>query len=87
MRLISGINEQMWIGHFDLWEGEGVVMYRQVLLLSGGAEPTSAQVERLLLTAVEACERYFQSFQFVVWAGKSAPDALRTAMFETAGQA
>ena len=52
-----------------------------------GAEPTSAQVERLLLTAVEACERYFQSFQFVVWAGKSAPEALQTALFETAGQA
>jgi hypothetical protein len=77
----------MWIGHFDLWESEGVVMYRQVLLLCGGAEPTSAQVERLLLTAVEACERYFQSFQFVVWAGKSAPEALQTALFETAGQA
>jgi hypothetical protein len=40
-----------------------------------------------LLTAVEACERYFQSFQFVVWAGKSAPEALQTALFETAGQA
>src|ERR1700688_3315340 len=66
MRLISGINEQMWIGHFDLWGGEGVGRYRRVLLLSGGVEPTSAQVEKLLLTAVEACERYFQSFQFVV---------------------
>ncbi len=87
MRLISAINEQMWIGHFDLWESEGVVMYRQVLLLSGGVEPTAAQVERLLLTAVEACERYFQSFQFVVWAGKGAPEALQTVLFETAGQA
>ena len=87
MRPLSAVNEQLWIGHFDLWGGEGVVMYRQVLLLSGGVEPTSAQVEKLLLTAVEACERYFQSFQFVVWAGKSAPEAIRTAMFETAGHA
>ena len=87
VRLLSGVNEQMWIGHFDLWESEGVVMYRQVLLLSGGVEPTAAQVERLLLTAVEACERYFQSFQFVVWAGKGAPEALQTVLFETAGQA
>ena len=87
VRLLSGVNEQMWIGHFDLWQKEGVVMYRQALLLSGGAEPTSAQVERLLLTAVEACERYFQAFQFVVWAGKSAPEALQTVMFETVGEA
>ena len=87
VRLLSGVNEQMWIGHFDLWQKEGVVMYRQALLLSGGAEPTSAQVERLLLTAVEACERYFQAFQFVVWAGKSAGEALEGAMLDTRGEA
>ena len=87
MRLLSGVNEQLWIGHFDLWSKEGVVMFRQAMLLSGGAEPTSAQVERLLLTAIEACERYFQAFQFVVWAGKTASEALQTVMFETAGTA
>ena len=87
MRLISGVNEQLWIGHFDLWSKEGVIMYRQALLLSGGAEPSSAQIEGLLLTAIEACERYFQAFQFVVWAGKTAPDALATVMFETVGEA
>ncbi|HVY21568.1 MAG TPA: YbjN domain-containing protein [Bauldia sp.] len=87
MRLLSGVNEQLWIGHFDLWTREGVVMYRQAMLLSGGAEPTSAQIEKLLVTAIEACERYFQAFQFVVWAGKSAPEALQTVLFETAGEA
>ncbi len=87
LRLISGVNEQLWIGHFDLWSKEGVIMYRQALLLSGGAEPTSAQIESLLLTAIEACERYFQAFQFVVWAGKPASEALATVMFETAGEA
>ena len=87
MRLLTAVNEQMWIGHFDLWSQEGVVMYRQALLLSGGADPNNAQVERLLLTAIEACERYFQAFQFVVWAGKSAGEALETVLFETAGEA
>jgi hypothetical protein len=87
LRLISGVNEQLWIGHFDLWTKEGVIMYRQALLLSGGAEPTSAQVEGLLLTAIEACERYFQAFQFVVWAGKPASEALAAVLFETAGEA
>ena len=87
VRLLSGVNEQMWIGHFDLWQKEGVIMYRQALLLSGGADPTSAQVEKLLLTAIEACERYFQAFQFVVWAGKSAGEALDCVLFETAGTA
>ena len=87
MRLLSAVNEQMWIGHFDLWSQEGVVMYRQALLLSGGADPNNAQVERLLLTAIEACERYYQAFQFVVWAGKTSAEALETVLFETVGEA
>ena len=87
MRLITSVNEQLWIGHFDLWSTEGVVMFRQALLLSGGAEPNSQQVERLLVTAIEACERYFQAFQFVVWAGKDAAEALEGVLFETVGEA
>lgn len=87
MRLLTMVNEQMWIGHFDLWSAEGVVMFRQALLLSGGAEPNAHQVERLLVTAIEACDRYFQAFQFVVWAGKSAAEALDGALFETVGEA
>ncbi|MDR3372262.1 MAG: YbjN domain-containing protein [Ancalomicrobiaceae bacterium] len=86
-RLISQVNEQLWLGHFDLWSREGVVMYRHGLLLSGGIAPTSRQVEGMLSAAIEACERYYQAFQFVVWAGRSAEEALEMAMFETAGEA
>ena len=32
MRLLSLVNEQMWIGHFDLWSQEALVMFRQTLL-------------------------------------------------------
>jgi hypothetical protein len=87
MRLLSMINEQMLFGHFDLWEQEGAIMFRQSLLLAGGAEPTSKQVEGLLSNALEACECYFQAFQFVVWSGTSAKDALASVLFETLGNA
>jgi len=87
MRLLSIINEQMLFGHFDLWEQEGAIMFRQALLLCGGAEPTSQQVEVLLNSALEACETYFQAFQFVIWSGISAREALNSALFETQGNA
>ena len=87
IRLLSLVNEQMWIGHFDLWGSEGVVMYRQTLLLSGGAEANNQQVESLLSTAIESCERYYQAFQFVVWASKSAQESLDSVLFGTAGEA
>ena len=86
-QLVSLINEQMWVGHFDLWTQDGLVMYRHALLLAGGMEASSRQCEALLATALDACERYFPAFQFVVWAGKPAREALDAAMFETQGQA
>ena len=86
-QLISLINEQMWVGHFDLWNADGIVMYRHALVLAGGVEASGRQCEALLSTALDACERYFPAFQFVVWAGKGAREALDAAMFETAGEA
>ena len=62
-------------------------MYRHALLLSGGAEPTEEQAAGLIKAAIDACERYFQAFQFVVWAGKSAREALEGALLETVGEA
>jgi hypothetical protein len=87
LQLISLVNEQLWVGHFDLWSGENVVMFRHALLLAGGAEPTNGQCEMLLKSAVDACERYFQGFQYVLWAGKSAREALDCVVFETEGEA
>ena len=87
LQLVSLVNEQLWLGHFDLWSSESVVMYRHALLLSGGAEPTEEQAIALVKAAVEACERYYQAFQFVVWAGKTAKEGMEGAILETAGEA
>ncbi len=85
-RLIAQINEQLWLGHFDLWTQEGLVMFRHAILLNG-AVATPAQCEAMLKAALEACERYYQAFQFVVWAGKESREALVSTMFQTEGQA
>ncbi|WP_417686463.1 YbjN domain-containing protein [Roseibium sp.] len=87
VRLLALANEQLWMGHFDLWNREGVVIFRQSLVLAGGVEPKPAQIEAMLANALESCERYYQAFQFVVWAGKTASEAVDTALFETAGEA
>ncbi len=86
-RLIAAINEQLWIGHFDLWLATGMVMYRQALLLPDGMTATPAQCELMLAGALHACDRYYSAFQFVVWAGKSADEAMSAAMFDTVGEA
>jgi hypothetical protein len=85
--LIGSINEQLWIGHFDVWGQSGVVMFRHALLLIGGVSTSAQQCEAVLGAALDACERYYPALQFVVWAGKSAREALDAAMFDTAGEA
>lgn len=87
IRLLSLVNGQVLMGHFDLWLQEDVVIFRQSLLLAGGAEPTNQQVEVLLSSALDACEAYFQAFQFVVWSGMDAKQAMDVALFETVGEA
>jgi hypothetical protein len=85
--LVALINEQLWIGHFDLWMRNGVVMFRHALVLAGGGTASDRQCEAVLGSALDSCERYYPAFQFVVWAGKSAREAMDSAMFETHGEA
>jgi hypothetical protein len=87
VELAALVNEQLWLGHFDYWAKDGLVMFRHALMLSGGLSASDIQCEVLLATGLDACERYFQAFQFVVWAGKSAREALDATMFETSGEA
>lgn len=84
--LLTLINEQLWAGHFDLWSEDGVLLFRNSLLLCGGAAATPEQCEALLRLAVEACERYYPAIQYLLWAGKSAEEALAYALFETKGR-
>jgi hypothetical protein len=86
-KLIALINARLWVGHFDLWNEDGMVLHRHSLVLSGGVEASKSQCEVLLSSGLDACERYYPAFQFVVWAGEGAREAMEAAMFETAGQA
>jgi hypothetical protein len=85
--LIALINGQMWIGHFEVWLQDGVVMFRHALVLAGGVTVSDRQCEAVLGSALDSCERYYPAFQYVVWAGKTARESIDAAMFETSGEA
>lgn len=85
--LIVLLNEKMWIGHFDLWSDEGLIVYRHALLLRGGAGPTPEQIEDLVEIGLSESERFYPAFQFAVWGGKSPREAIEAAMLETVGEA
>ena len=84
---VASVNEQLWIGHFDLWTHTGIIMHRQALVLPGGLTASTAQCVSMLDGAIHACERYYPAFNFVVWAGKSPQEAMAAAMFDVEGEA
>ena len=81
------VNEQLWLGHFDLWSGQDLVMFRHSLCLAGGATATAAQCSAVVKAAVAACETHYQAFQFVLWADREPREAIAFAAFETRGSA
>lgn len=87
MRLLAQINEQLLHGHFDLWRRDGSLVFRNSLVLAGGAEANDAQCEALIRLAVETCQRYYPAVQFVAWAGRNAGEAMASSLFETVGEA
>jgi len=85
---IALVNEHMWMGHFEVWSEDGMVMFRHASFLGESGEISSTRLaETLIETAVAECERYYPVFQFVIWAGKSPAEAIEAAMLETAGEA
>jgi hypothetical protein len=85
--LLALVNEKVWMGHFAVWNDEGLLVYRHALPLRDSGGPTTAQMEDLIQTAMGECERFYPAFQYVIWGGKSASEAVAAAMIETVGEA
>ena len=86
---IGLVNEQLWIGHFELWSTSGILLYRHAAMIDSDDEATMslAQAELLIESAIDECERFYPVFQFVLWGGKSPKDAIAAALIETQGEA
>lgn len=84
------VNEQLWIGHFELWSASGILLYRNATVIDAADDEPAMSVraaELLVETALDECERFYPVFQFVLWGGKSPAEALAAAMVETQGEA
>jgi hypothetical protein len=84
--LLMYVNARLWIGHFDLWPEDGTIVFRHAMIFPE-AHASASQCEALLNLALEACEHYYPAFQFVLWGGKSAEEAVAAAILECQGQA
>jgi hypothetical protein len=85
--LLSQINERMWFGHFELCSEAGTPMFRHTMLTRGWNGVSVEQFEDLVEIAVNECERFYPAFQYVLWAGYNAEQAIEATMLDPVGEA
>ncbi|MEM7703431.1 MAG: YbjN domain-containing protein [Pseudomonadota bacterium] len=85
--LLSLVNEQMWLGHFDIWSNGDVLLYRHGALLGDDGMLSIDQAQALVENAIDECDRFYPAFQFVLWGDKTPRDALDAAMVDVGGEA
>lgn len=85
--LVLMVNERLWLGHFDYWADEGVLLFRHTLPMLDRDEPSDGEIRALMTASAESIERFIPAFNFILWAGKTPREALEGALFETQGEA
>jgi len=93
---IGRVNEQLWLGHFELWSADGAVVFRHAVVMgegngedeeADGAALSLVQAETLAEAALDECDRYWPVFDFVLKGGHSPAEALAAAMTDVQGEA
>lgn len=84
---INLANDQVWDGGFTFWAPQRVMVWRYGLVLAGDAIALPEQVDRMIGTAIAACERFYPSFQLAGWGDTSPAAALDIALGAAYGRA
>lgn len=87
-RTIEQINQNMWLGHFDLSNKGCYPVFRHTLLFR--MIPTGIAVDLVndvMEIALAECDRFYTTFQLVQAGDVRLHDNLQAAIFETLGEA
>ncbi len=85
--LLGMVNDRLWVGHFGISFDEQVLTFRHSMLLRGTRGATVEQLEDMVEIATTEFDRFYPAFQFVIWGGRTADDALAAAMLDPVGEA
>ena len=87
IRLAARINENLWLGHFDVWSDDGTIIFRHAMPMIGREEISVGEIQAMLAAALDAAERFQPAFQFVIFGDMTAEEAAKAALFEVCGEA
>jgi hypothetical protein len=87
VKLASLINENLWLGHFDVWSDDGTIIFRHAMPMIGRDDISVGEVQAMLAAGMDAAERFQPAFHFLILGGMDAESASQVAMFEACGEA
>ena len=85
--LMSLVNQRVWLGHFEMWPEDNEILFRHALPLPEGERPTLAQTAAMIDAAVEAADRFYPAFDFLLTGGRTPAEAMDSCLLETVGRA
>ena len=85
--LIGLINEKLWLGHFDITSKNGIPAFRHTILSNADSDFLHEKLENLVDIAIYECEKYYPSFQQVLFDELEPSKSLQFANFEVLGSA
>ena len=85
--LLGLINENLWIGHFDITSKNGIPAFRHTLLSNNSTETLHKKFEDLVDIGIYECEKFYPSFQQVLFDDIPPIEAIKFSNFEVIGRA
>ena len=85
--LTRRLNEDLWIGHFDYWPDERLMLFRHATQCPDGETISPQQGRAMLQEGLETCDDNYPAFDLVVNRVMKAQEALEKNITETLGNA
>ena len=85
--LIGLINEKLWLGHFDITSKNGIPAFRHTILSDSDSDFLYKKLENLVDIGIYECEKYYLSFQQVLFDDIAPANSLEFSNFEVIGSA
>jgi hypothetical protein len=87
MRALAGINENLWMGHFDLPRATDIPSFRHTCLFHGLTPYAgSEQIQDLVTISLAQCERHYPLFNMLSENTPCDEASLQLAAMESVGQ-
>ena len=86
-QLINKINLSLPNGHIELWDEEGMIMYRNSEITNREIGIDPSEIDFILSSCLKECDKYYPAFQFVLWGKKSPVQALEASLLDIQGEA